>query len=100
MKCSVIYGDIFARHDLRIHKESSSRLRNVLSGVPSGLTWRSPVQASIRDLERVHRPEHVRWIRQLAHGTYYLDSNTYLTSHSFDVSCYAAGSAIAEWEVR
>jgi acetoin utilization deacetylase AcuC-like enzyme len=93
MKSSVIYGDVFARHDMDLHTESSARLRTVLSGVPDGLKWRAPVKASVVDLERVHRPQHVRWIRELSRGPCFLDANTYLTHHSFDVACYAAGSA-------
>jgi acetoin utilization deacetylase AcuC-like enzyme len=95
MKCSVIYGDAFAKHDMDLHTESSLRLRTVLSGVPDGLKWRTPVQASVRDLERVHTPQHIRWIRELSRGTCYLDANTYITHHSFDAALYAAGSASA-----
>ncbi len=98
MKCSVIYGDVFARHDMDLHAESSSRFRTVLGGVPAGLRWRDPVRASVADLERVHRPQHVRWIREISNGTRYLDANTYITPHSFDVASYAAGSACAAME--
>ncbi len=95
MRCSVVYGDVFARHDMEHHTESGARLRTVLSGVPDGLKWRDPVRASVADLERVHRPQHVRWIREFTSGTYYLDANTYVTGQSFEVASYAAGSACA-----
>jgi len=93
MKCSVVYGDVFAKHDLEMHSESSGRLKGIIASVPSGLPWRDPVLASPEDLERVHRPQHVRWIRELATGTRFLDSETYLTAHSFETASYAAGSA-------
>jgi len=92
MHCSVIYGDVFARHDMELHPEGGSRLRLVLSGVPYDVKWHAPVRASVSDLERVHRPQHVRWIQEVARGTCFLDPNTYVTSHSFDAALYAAGS--------
>ena len=98
MQCSVIYGDVFARHDMELHPESGSRLREVLSGVPDGVKWRAPVRATVRDLEQVHRPQHIRWVQEVARGTCFLDPNTYVTCHSFDVASYAAGSTSAAVE--
>lgn len=93
MQCSVIYGDIFVKHDMELHPESDSRLQIALSGVPQDVRWRDPVRATVSDLERVHRPQHIRWVQEIARGTCFLDSNTYVTCHSFDVASYAAGSA-------
>jgi acetoin utilization deacetylase AcuC-like enzyme len=98
MQCSVIYGDVFARHDMELHPETGSRLRAALSGVPDGVKWRAPVRATEGDLERVHRPQHIRWVQEIARGTCFLDPNTYVTRHSFDVASYAAGSASAAVE--
>jgi len=98
MQCSVIYGDVFARHDMELHPETGSRLRAALSGVPDGVRWRAPVRATEGDLERVHCPQHIRWVQEIARGTCFLDPNTYVTSHSFDVASYAAGSASAAVE--
>ncbi|MDN7025045.1 histone deacetylase [Methanoculleus sp. FWC-SCC1] len=93
MRCSVVSGDVFARHDMERHAESSTRLRTITSSLPGGLRWRDPARASVEDLERVHRPQHVRWIREFASGTWYLDANTYITGNSFEVASYAAGSS-------
>ena len=98
MRSSVIYGDVFTRHDMEAHPESGSRLRVALSGVPANVRWRPPVRATESDLERVHRPQYIRWIRELARGACFLDANTYVTGHSFDAASYAAGSTFAAVE--
>ncbi len=93
MKCSVITGDVFRLHDSTMHAESGERLDIVLKGVPDGIRVLDPVRADIADIERVHRPQHVRLLRELSRGPRYLDANTYVTAQSFDVALYAAGSA-------
>ena len=98
MRSSVIYGDVFTRHDMEAHPESGSRLRVALSGVPENVRWRAPVRATESDLERVHRPEYIRWVRELARGTCFLDTNPYVPCHSFEAALYAAGSTFAAVE--
>jgi acetoin utilization deacetylase AcuC-like enzyme len=93
MKCSVITGDIFKSHDWETHTESSERLAIALSGIPENISVLDPVKATIADLELVHRPQHVRLLRELSRGPRYIDINTYVTAQSFDVALYAAGSA-------
>jgi acetoin utilization deacetylase AcuC-like enzyme len=98
MRTSVIYGDVFTRHDMEAHPESGSRLRAALSGVPDNVRWRAPVLATEEDLERVHLPRYVRWVQEMARGTCFLDLNTYVTCHSFEAASYAAGSTYAAVE--
>jgi acetoin utilization deacetylase AcuC-like enzyme len=98
MRSSVIYGDIFTRHDMEAYPESGSRLRVALSGVPDNVRWRAPVLATEDDLEQVHDPRYIRWVQQMAAGTCFLDPNTYVACHSFDVASYAAGSTYAAVE--
>ncbi len=98
MRSSVIYGDVFTRHDMEAHPESGSRLRVALSGVPENVRWRPPVRGTERDLERVHRPQYIQWVREIARGTCFLDANTYVTCHSFEAALYAAGSTFAAVE--
>ncbi len=98
MHSSVIYGDVFTRHDMEAHPESGSRLRAALSGVPENMRWRPPVRGTERDLERVHRPQYVRWVQEIARGTCFLDANTYVTCHSFEAALYATGSTFAAVE--
>lgn len=96
--CAAITGEIFTHHDIRAHDESSIRLRNAQSGIPSHIPIVEPVKISIKDVERVHRPQHLRWLQEMSRGTAFIDGNTYITSLSFDVALYAAGSAIAAVE--
>ena len=98
MRASVIYGDVFTRHDMEAHPESGSRLLGALAGVPDTVRWHAPVRATERDLERVHRPQYIRWVQEIARGTCFLDPNTYVTCHSFDAASYAAGSTCAAVE--
>lgn len=95
-RCSVIYGDVFARHDLDMHRESSARLRLAVSGVPEGVIRLEPRQATCEDLERVHHPAHIRMIQDLCSlgERRYIDMNTYVTGDSFEVASYAAGASI------
>ena len=96
--CSVISGEIFARHDIRGHRECSIRLKRALSAIPPGISWRDPVEAAPEDLQRVHTPEYIRWLRTITTSSHYLDLNTYVTEDSFAVASFAAGSAIAAAE--
>ncbi|MDN7012637.1 histone deacetylase [Methanoculleus sp. FWC-SCC3] len=98
MRSSVIYGDVFTRHDMEAHPESGARLRAALSGIPKNVRWRAPVRATETDLARVHDPRYIRWVREMATGTCFLDVNTYVTCHSFDAASYAAGSTFAAVE--
>jgi acetoin utilization deacetylase AcuC-like enzyme len=98
MKRSVITGEVFAQHDFEAHAECGERLYTALAEIPDGIVRHKPVKASIEDLERVHKRQHVRLIRELSRGMRYLDANTYVTPKSFEVALYAAGSAIAAAE--
>jgi acetoin utilization deacetylase AcuC-like enzyme len=99
-RCSVIYGDVFARHDMDMHRESSARLRLAISGVPEGITRLEPRQATYEDLTRVHQPNHIRMIQEIcSYGDRrYIDMNTYVTEDSFEVASYAAGGSIQATE--
>ncbi len=92
--CVAITGDIFSLHDLERHDESADRLKRAQSGIPAGTPILDPVKATQRDIERVHLPEHVQWLKEVSRGTYFIDPNTYITRNSYEVALYAAGSAI------
>ncbi|ACL15980.1 histone deacetylase family protein [Methanosphaerula palustris] len=95
-RCSVIQGQVFSAHDLCLHDECSTRLREVEAGIPRGVVTHDPVMATEADLLTVHDYHYVRRIRSLCcdGGVYYLDPSTYLTAESFTVASFAAGSAI------
>ena len=98
MRASVIYGDVFTRHDMEAHPESGSRLLGALAGVPKNVRWHAPVRATENDLARIHRPQYIRWVQEVARGPCFLDLNTYVTCHTFDAASYAAGSTYAAVE--
>jgi len=103
MKCSGITGRVFAKHDMEAppgsgQAETSARLREVLGGLPRDIPVRPPVFASVPDIERVHDRAYVRWIREMAKGSCFLDNNTYVSASSFEVALAAAGSTHAAIE--
>ncbi len=93
-RCSAIYGEIFGKHDIGLHPECSTRLREAIAGVPPEVQRREAVAAPEADLARVHTPGYIRMIRELCEygGRRYIDMNTYVTPDSFEVASYAAGS--------
>ncbi len=94
----VITGEIFAGHNDPHHPESQERLEQACAGVPESVRRIAPEPAGVKDLLRVHTPEHVAGIRERCSrcspgGVCYLDVDTYVTSRSFEVALYAAGAA-------
>jgi acetoin utilization deacetylase AcuC-like enzyme len=95
-RCSAVTGDVFAKHDMDGHHERNARLVDAVRGIPPGVEIIPPRPASLSDLERVHTPDYIRMIRDLCSGQEkrYIDMNTYLTSDTFEVASFAAGSAM------
>jgi acetoin utilization deacetylase AcuC-like enzyme len=96
---TIVSGDLFRLHDCRGHPETQKRLVHALSGVPAGTPVVPPVMADPEDLLRVHTAGYVDMIREAAaslpeHQCRYLDPDTYITCHSFEVALYAAGAGI------
>jgi acetoin utilization deacetylase AcuC-like enzyme len=121
VKCSAITGPVFEQHNRIGHIECYDRLRAILAQLPGALVIHAPVAATQEDIERVHHPGYLSWLhRQCARhadhqvidecgcvGGYFeqnmyvpgfLDANTYINPHSYEVATYAAGSAIAAME--
>ncbi len=96
VRCSAISGEIFSRHDIKSHDESSARLNAACSGVPEGMQIIVPEMASEEDLLRVHTRSHVHMIREFSShgGQHFIDQNTYINSESFEVASFAAGATI------
>lgn len=91
-----IRGEIFSLHHIEKHPEAAPRLSRTGEGIPPGVAIREPVLASEEELTLIHTPEHVRMIRQFSEfgGVRFIDPDTYVTSRSFEVASYAAGSSI------
>ena len=98
MRCSAITGPQFFAHDLFSHPESNARLETACSGLDPCCPVHSPTACSIEDVERVHSHSYVAMLHDRCLETTtvkFLDPDTYITRHSFDVATLAAGSAIA-----
>jgi len=92
----VITDPICARHDFPGHPESQGRLELALTGVPKNARRLAPADVPRSVLERVHDPGYLAWLEQIclsARPVTYIDSDTYLTSSSFDVAAAAASGA-------
>jgi acetoin utilization deacetylase AcuC-like enzyme len=121
MRYSTITGSIFEQHDREGHVESQDRLLAIIRSLPEGVTRHAPSAALPEDIERVHHPGYLAWLRQqcLRNTEYdilrdtvyncgffvqntlvsgYIDENTYINPHSYEVATHAAGSAIAAME--
>jgi acetoin utilization deacetylase AcuC-like enzyme len=121
MKYSTITGPIFEQHDRQGHVENKDRLLAIIRSLPAHTARHAPAPALLEDIERVHHPGYLAWLRKqcilntdydmLRDYVYndgffvpntlisgYIDGNTYINPHSFEVATYAAGSAIAAME--
>jgi acetoin utilization deacetylase AcuC-like enzyme len=121
MNYCAITGPIFEQHDRKGHVECRDRLKGIIDRLPKHITCLDPIPAAPGDIERVHHPGYLKWLRQQCKrntefdfvrdsvyigGNFthcslfsgYLDENTYINPHSFDVATHAAGSAIAAVE--
>ncbi len=96
VRCSAIYGEIFSRHDMDSHDESSARLQAALTGVPEKVPIIAPVCAQESVLARVHTPSFINMIREFSShgGQHFLDPNTYVDAETFTVASCAAGAAV------
>jgi acetoin utilization deacetylase AcuC-like enzyme len=96
MTYAVVTDPICARHDFPGHPESQRRLDLALSGVPKNVRRLGPAELPRSVIERSHDPGYLAWLERIclsARPVTYIDSDTYLTSSSFDVASAAAGSA-------
>ncbi len=121
MKYSAITGPIFEKHDCKGHVECWDRLVGIIDQLPPHLTRHDPIPAPMHDIERVHDKGYLKWLRQQCEknigydfvrdfefigGVFcqnslhsgYIDENTYINPHSYEVATRAAGSAIAAVE--
>jgi len=121
MTFSAITGPVFEQHDCKGHVECWDRLRGIIDRLPKHVTRCDPVPAAPGDIERVHHPGYLKWLRLQCErnaeysciqdfayigGNFvtaplysgYIDENTYINPRSYDVAMHAAGSAITAAE--
>ena len=100
LSTAYVYSPIYLEHDRPSHPENARRLKHVLEmlekeNVLERLTLLEPRRATDEELRRVHTPEHIARVRQVAQaGGGNLDSDTYVVPSSFDVASMAAGGLV------
>ncbi len=97
VRYSVITDPICRLHDNPAHLECQARLENACSGVPEGKLAEVSAIAAPEDLLRIHSPYYLKWLERRCASTPslgFLDSDTYVTPHSYEVALHAAGAAI------
>jgi len=95
-----VYDPIYLEHDFPSHPENARRLQRILEMLEEEdllgrLTRLNPRPATDAELERVHAPEHVARVRQVARsGGGNLDADTYVAPRSYDAALMAAGGLV------
>jgi acetoin utilization deacetylase AcuC-like enzyme len=100
LNTAYVYDPIYLEHDLPSHPENARRLQRILEvlegeGLLGRLTHLEPRPATEAELERVHIPELVARVRQMAQsGGGNLNPDTYVTPRSYDAALMAAGGLV------
>jgi acetoin utilization deacetylase AcuC-like enzyme len=95
-----VYDPFYLEHDTGEHPENSGRLLIILAlleecGLLSSLTSVPAVDASEADLELVHDPEMIRWVREMTEsGRRWLEADTAVCRKSYAVALRAAGGCL------
>ena len=88
-------------HETGRHPENPGRLVAIWealqnASLPAGVSWTEPAPATLEQVLRVHRPELVNLVRELAaRGGGPIDADTVTSARSYDAALVAAGGAIA-----
>lgn len=104
MKAGLVYDPIYLEHDTGDHVENSRRLVDAMSylketGIKEKLTCLPPRLASLGELEMVHAPEYISYVKSKAEkGGGWLDPDTVMSPKSYEAALYAAGGVLAAVE--
>ena len=104
MKAGLVYDPIYLEHDTGDHVENSRRLVEAMSylketGIEEKLTCLSPRPASVEELEMVHAPEYISYVKSKAEkGGGWLDPDTVMSPKSYEAALYAAGGLLVAVE--
>lgn len=97
-KIGFVYDDIFLKHETpEGHPENKKRLIAIINYLKNTPIWNNlihikPRRATEDELALVHEPSYIQKIMNAAPG--YIDPDTYISEHSYEVACYAAGAVI------
>jgi acetoin utilization deacetylase AcuC-like enzyme len=104
MRVGLVYDPIYLEHDTGDHVENSRRLVETMShltktGVKDKLTSLPPRPASMAELETIHAPKYVSYVKaKAAGGGGWLDPDTIISGKSYEAALYAAGGAMVAVE--
>ena len=104
MRAGLVYDPIYLEHDTGDHVENSERLAAVISylketGIKEKLTCLPSRPASLEELEMIHAPEYISYVKSKAEeGGGWLDPDTVLSPKSYKVALYAAGGLMVAVE--
>jgi acetoin utilization deacetylase AcuC-like enzyme len=104
MKAGLVYDPIYLEHDTGDHVENSRRLVDAMSylketGIKEKLTCLPPRSASLEEMEMVHAPEYISYVKSKAEkGGGWLDPDTVMSPKSYEAALYAAGGVLAAVE--
>jgi len=100
----LVYGEQFAGHDDRLHPENQRRLEATVSHLRRAGLWERcrvlpPRAATCEELALVHTAEYIHLIEDAsAGGGGHLDSDTYLTSGTYEAARHAVGAGLVAAE--
>jgi acetoin utilization deacetylase AcuC-like enzyme len=100
MKAGLVYSTVYLEHDTGDHVENSQRLIAAISylkeaGIKEKLTSLPPRPASLEELEKVHTPEYINYVKNKAEkGGGWLDPDTVMSPKSYEAALYAAGGLL------
>lgn len=104
MKAGLIYDPIYLEHDTGDHVENSRRLVEAMSylketGIKEKLTCLPPRPALLEELEMIHAPEYISYVKSKAEkGGGWLDPDTVMSPKSYEAALYAAGGLVVAVE--
>jgi len=104
MKVGLVYDPIYLDHDTGNHVENSRRLVEAMSylketGIKEKLTCLPPRPALLEELEMVHTPEYISYVKNKAEkGGGWLDPDTVMSPKSYEAALYAVGGLLVAVE--
>ncbi|HEU65248.1 MAG TPA: histone deacetylase, partial [Chloroflexi bacterium] len=104
MKAGLVYDPVYLEHDTGDHVENFQRVVAVMSylketGIKEKLICLPPRPASLEELETVHTPEYISYVKSKAEkGGGWLDPDTVMSPKSYEAALYAAGGLLVAVE--
>src|SRR4030042_6666231 len=100
MTTGLVYDPIYLEHDTGDHVENPRRLVDAMSylketGIKERLISLPARPASLEELEMIHAPEYVSYVKSKAeNGGGWLDPDTVMSPKSYEAALYAAGGVL------